>query len=384
MPRPKPSLLAAISTPLLALLLPLGACSSDPATSTTGSAGGAGGAGGATSSGGTGGATASCPEAATMLDVAKAPGAGDGYPKPTLSAECTADTFIVESNGMPHYTFVQITPNPLKEQPHQWEIPRNPAAAAQTSKIPLLGIVGFAVNGVPFYGPNEAAQPADQAYGDPIYNGIMDPCFGHTSPGEYHYHSMLVKCLDAASLVAKPWMNPDPPADQASPILAWSLDGYPIHGPLECADAGCAAVVEMKSGYAQTGNPKTNAWDAYTWKAHDGDATYLDECNGHSGPDGEYHYHATAGFPYLLGCYHGTPGGGGTGGMGSGGMGGGGPQSCMTEADCTGACPPGSLGCTCNDSPMGKICVPTCTTTADCPDGGGMTLTCNNGICMPQ
>jgi len=332
-----------------------------------------------------------------MLDVSKAPGAGAGYAKPELTAKCTADTFEVTSNGIPHYTFVQITPNPLKVQNQSWTITRSPQVAAQTTELPLLGVAGFAVNGQAFYGPNEAAQPADEAFGDPVYNGLMDACLGHTSPGEYHYHSMLVKCLDKNSLVAEPWMNDDPPADEASPIIGWALDGFPIYGPLECADASCATVIERKSGYAQTGDPKMNAWDAYTWMAHDGDEAYLDKCNGHVGPDGDYHYHQTETFPYIIGCYAGTPGAGGggaggggmgAGGMGAGGMGAGGmmmgPQSCTVEADCVGACPPGSQGCTCNDSPMGKICVATCTTAADCPDVPNGTLTCNNGVCVPQ
>ena len=40
--------------------------------------------------------------------------AGAVCPKPTLSAKCVGDKFVVESNDIPHYTFVQTTPNPLK------------------------------------------------------------------------------------------------------------------------------------------------------------------------------------------------------------------------------------------------------------------------------
>lgn len=312
--RSRSLVLSAAQTSLLVLAgALLGGCSDGFESTSSGGSGtggdtasGGGGAGGSA----TGGTTASggasdCPQAATMLDVSKAPGAGDGYAKPTLSAKCSGDKFIVESNDIPHYTFVQTTPNPLKGHNEHWEIPRDPQVAANTSTIPLLGVVGFAVNGMPFYGPNEAAQPPDEAYGDPVYNGLMDPCLGHTSPGEYHYHSMLVKCLDEDSLVAEPWMNADPPTDKASPIIAWSLDGFPIYGPLECSDAACGTVVEMKSGYVQVGDPKTHAWDAYSWMTHD-DATYLDECNGHTGPGGDYHYHVTETFPYILGCYRGV------------------------------------------------------------------------------
>ncbi|MEP7122203.1 MAG: YHYH protein [Byssovorax sp.] len=396
MPLPPRSAIALTPMLFAAAVAGVAACSSTDTT--TGSGGGsststgvtaATGAGGSSTSSGAGGA-ASCAQAATMLDVAKGPGAGDGYAKATLTASCTDTAFVVESNGMPTYTFVQTTPNALKAQSNHWEIPLHPAAAAATTAVPLLGLAGFAVNGMPFFGPNEAGVPADEAYGDPVYNGLMDPCFGHTA-NEYHYHSLSVKCLIASGLVAKPWMNADPKATEASPIIAWAMDGYPVYGSQECADGACAKVVVMQSGYEKTGDPKTYAWKAYTWKEHVGDATYLDACNGHTGPKGDYHYHATSGFPYVLGCYHGTPST--TGGMmGSGSSGSGassgsgmmGPKACTLASECVGACPPGSVGCTCGSTPMGMACIPTCTKDADCPAGMmGQTLTCKQGVCAP-
>jgi hypothetical protein len=274
--------------------------------------GGSGTGGDATGgSGGEGGASG-CWQAETMLDVSQAVGAGPGYPAPQLAAKCEGGQLVVDGNGIPHYTFVQTTPNPLQAADVHYAITLNPQAAAQVTTLPLLGPVGFAVNGMHFFGPNEAAQPADEAYGDPIYNGLMDACLGHTAMA-YHYHALDVKCLNQASLVAEPWMNADPPAGEASPVIGWGRDGFPIRGPLECSDAGCAAIVEMKSSYVLIGDPKTNAWDAYEYQAN-ADPTFLDECNGHTGPDGDYHYHATAGFPYILGCFRGTPAAMGPGG----------------------------------------------------------------------
>ena len=46
-------------------------------------------------------------------------------------------------------------------------------------------------------------------------------------------------------------------------------------------------------------------WDNYEYQGGD-EPTILDQCNGHVGPAGDYHYHATASFPYILGCYTGT------------------------------------------------------------------------------
>ena len=61
-----------------------------------------------------------------------------------------------------------------------------------------------------------------------------------------------------------------------------------------------------------------------------------------------------------------------------------GPTSCTVQAECdaAGACPSGSLGCTCSVTPMGSsVCVPTCNTGTDCP----ATLTCDTAlhICHP-
>ncbi len=354
------------------------------ASSTGSAAGGAGGEGGSGGSGGSGGGIDACWQAKTLLNVSSAPGAGGTYAKPTLSGMCTDTHFVVDTNGMPTYKFVMITPNPLVETPQHYEIPLDPQLAATKTDIPLLGTIGFAVNGLPIFGPNEGAQPANEAYGDPIYNGIMDMCLGHTAD-RYHYHSLLEKCLIAAGLMSEPWTNPDPDATKASPIVGWSLDGFPIYGTRECKDATCAQIVSVKSGYAKTGDPTTNAWQAYTWSEHPGDNTYLDECNGHTGADGKYHYHVTDAFPYVLGCYRGTPNGAGQGMPGNDGGMMMGPKNCTTPADCALTdCPPGSKGCTCGSTPMGMICIPTCTMNSDCPMGpNGMMLSCKNGVCAP-
>ena len=366
---------------LVAVALSLAACGGSTEDASPAAAGSAG----------AGGMTADCPQARSMLDVSKAPAPGAGYAKATLGASCTPTTFVVEGNGMPTYTFVPMTPNPLVPRQHRYEIPRAPAVASAKTALPLLGTVGFAVNGVPFFGPNEAGVPADEAFGDPVYNGLMDPCFGHTAD-EYHFHSMSEKCLVDAGLVAEPWTHSEPAAAQPSPVIGWALNGFAIYGARECVDAGCTAVREMKSGFEKTGDPKTYAWKAYTWQAHPGDDSFLDECNGHAGPSGDYHYHATSTFPYVIGCYRGTPAsaGGGQGGMGgAGGMTGAGgasmtAKSCSAQSDCAGACPPGSQGCTCHQSPMGKVCVPTCTQASDCPVPPMGALTCQQGICVPS
>ncbi len=242
-----------------------------------------------------------------FLDVAQAPGPGAGYAAPTLSVSCTTTTFTVKSNGMPTYTFRQTTPNALSAQNYSWTLPRSPTVAATTTTLEnVLGPLAVSVAGTPIFGPTEAAQPANQAYGDPVYNGLLDDCDGHTAPqGVYHLHALSQKCLVPSGLVAEPWTLADPSTTTPSPIIGYAFDGFPIYGPYECVDVACSQVVEMKSSYVRTGDPTTYVWKAYEFSAPT-DAEHLDACNGHVGPNGDYHYHGTLDFPYTLGCYAGT------------------------------------------------------------------------------
>lgn len=61
------------------------------------------------------------------------------------------------------------------------------------------------------------------------------------------------------------------------------------------------------------------------------------------------------------------------------------PPLCKTNADCEGACPTGSKGCTCHALPDGNsVCVPSCASDADCPTPpGAPPLKCHEGICAP-
>ena len=299
--------------------------------------------------------------------------ANTDYPDPALAARCEDGQLIVTSNGIIGYEFQAMTPNPLSTQNHNWSIPLEPVWRETTTSIPLLGTVGFSVTGLPIYGPNEG--PIPDPFGDPVYNAIVDWCQGHTAQaGDYHLHAMLVECiLDT--------FDPDGP----SPIIGFAFDGYPIRGPRACVDSDCTEVIEVRSGWVQTGDPTTYAWDNHEYRASE-DPAVLDECNGRTAPDGSYAYHATSTFPYILGCYHGeTTGGtdGGDPGEGTGDPDDGGPPeptTCTTTDDCAGAC--GDIDrCVCTTTPMGSRCVPGCDTAADCPNP---TFQCRNNTCVPQ
>ena len=237
--------------------------------------------------------SAPCP-ADAFLDVSKYPGAGPEYPRPRLEANCEGDELVVRSNGIPHYEFVQVTPNPLLEQDYEFRLPANPKLAEKPIPIPLLGGIGVAVNGLVLYGPNEGPVPVEEQFGDPIFNAIMDTCMGHTAL-EYHYHALVQRCLSEG-------FNDG----ERSPILGFGFDGIPIRGPWGCLDGDCERVVRFKSSWEEVREPHQDSWDAYEYVAKN-DPEYLDPCNGHKGPDGDYHYHITETWPYILGCYAGTP-----------------------------------------------------------------------------
>jgi len=232
-----------------------------------------------------------CPTG-SFPDLSKSAGAGEGYIKPSISVRCSKTELKVTSNGMISFPFEPKTPNALNAQDWSWSVPLNPAKAKSVTSIRnVLGTLGFTVSGLPIYGPTEGPMPPAQAFGDPIYNKIMDTCGGHTGPGrEYHHHAITLAQQCNLS---------------RQKILGYALDGFPIYTTLGCLDKKCVKTSVMKSGYVKTGDPTTSSWDAYAFKSTKS-SNVLDACNGRTQPDGTYGYHVTTDFPYIIGCFTGT------------------------------------------------------------------------------
>lgn len=358
-----------------------------------------------------------------FLDLTEAPGAGGAYEAAWVNASCVGTTLRVTSNSMPHYTFVSVTPNALVPMTLEVDLPMNPQVNAELTDLPLLGVIGVAVNGVVLYGPNEGEHP--DPFGDPQLNAITDGCWGHTAQA-YHFHGLREICLTQGQLVAEPWTLDEPAGTGPSPVLGFALDGFPIYGPNGCLDDACTEIVRMKSSWEAIGYEKLGcATDAdcgtgfqcgkvmvdgeqvmvcgsetYAWDHNEctkptcakGEGAWLDQCNGRFMPDGSYRYHATDTFPHILGCYRGTAvtvdGGAGPG---NGAPPGPGPQACGDNGDCEGACGPAAQGCGCMELTVGPMagqakCVPLCATDADCPaTPNGATMTCvADGFCEPS
>ena len=169
---------------------------------------------------------------------------------------------IVESDGIPnHPTGVfpnRDNPNRILKQHYQFKIPLVPHIAEAPTRTPF-GPIGVAINGIPFYNQYNAEGQ------DAVRLEVFDSCCGHPDPqGRYHYHKYPV-------CVKSPFKDP---AGKHSPIIGFAFDGFPIYGP-----------------NGDDGKPPTD----------------LDSCNGHSDSERGYHYHVTAGYPYIIGAYRGVP-----------------------------------------------------------------------------
>lgn len=174
------------------------------------------------------------------------------------------DRFLyVESNGIPdHRMMVGITSwqqqVPLPQQytgNNAWRIPLNPVPAKtplSTKNRFLRGAIALAANGIPIF------NPLNNRGDDALLFGELDEFGGHCGRADdYHYH--------IAPVHLQKLVGPGLP-------IAYALDGYPIFGYEE-----------------PDGSPVRG----------------LDEFNGHTDSEGNYHYHATKSYPYLNGGFHG-------------------------------------------------------------------------------
>jgi hypothetical protein len=185
----------------------------------------------------------------------------------------------------------QFDPNPnsIRAQSVSVTLPASPKVAAEPS-CTAGGAIGIMLSGVQIFNALDAGGRDAVAY------EVQDHCNGHPQPqGAYHYHN-LSECIAERDT-----------GKGHSKLLGYVYDGFGFYGTR-----------------GEKGKVVTNA--------------DLDECHGHTHTitwNGKkvrmYHYHATAEYPYTIGCYRGTPavtqptGGGAGGGPPPGGPPPGGP-----------------------------------------------------------
>mgnify|MGYP001047199719 CR=1 FL=1 len=144
---------------------------------------------------------------------------------------------------------------------------------------------------------------------DPMFeaNGFgTDSHNAHTQPsGAYHYHGSPNALFDGTGATQ-------------SGTVGFAADGFPIYGVYVSENGQTREVLssyQLKSGNRPTLNlggssaqyseqPYNGAFrQDYEYIEGSGD---LDECNGMY-RDGSYGYYVTNGFPYIVGCFQGTP-----------------------------------------------------------------------------
>jgi hypothetical protein len=191
-----------------------------------------------------------------------------------------ADAMIIHTHGLPNHPTGRFpnfgfgedgNPNYIQEQDDTYYIPLNPTPNPRHFVTTLnnsnhalpMGPIGIAVNGIVFFNPFDM--------GNQDATDLMDRCCGHPNQdGQYHYHKYPI-CINS------PWSDN---GTQASPVIGWAFDGYPIYGPYQRANVMAKDV---------QGADALNAFNV------DYDT------------DRGWHYNVTPGkFPYLIGGYWGT------------------------------------------------------------------------------
>ena len=144
---------------------------------------------------------------------------------------------------------------------------------------PVSNVVGMAVNGVLIFSPFTAVGTVAAT------DETLDVCSGHQANGVYHYHGFS-ECIFGEDVTVS---NPE-----HSPIYGWSLDGFPIYGPMGYADPydPTSPVVRIETGYELTGSDDKDP----SHYSHNPQLGYLDQCNGRytvtpEFPDGMYVYY---------------------------------------------------------------------------------------------
>lgn len=192
---------------------------------------------------------------ASFIDSAFAP-----Y-KPALSTTSDATYFYVISTGLPaHNMMIGITswqqqvpiPQPYTGSNH-WSIPLQPVYAStplSTTNNFMKGAVALAVNGIPIFNAlNNRGE-------DSFAIGELDQWGGHCGRGDdYHYHAAPLHLSAISGLKA----------------IAFALDGFAVYGAKE-PDGTSMQSLDSNHGHE--------------WK-------------------GNYHYHGTTNYPYVIGAMRG-------------------------------------------------------------------------------
>jgi hypothetical protein len=241
----------------------------------------------------------------------------------TVLIVASGDDCVITSNSIPNHDFndMGMFATPVAEVVESFTLVGAPAAATSPTpltlqydnavfrngvKLDLLAAACYGVGGEPL-GQERIGCNADGTpwrY-DPMFGGNgfgTDSNNAHTQPdGAYHYHGDPGAMYDASG-------------SAPSGLIGYAADGFPIFGPW-FDDGGVIRRVE--SGYAlRAGARQSQSGEgAFPGGTYDGTfvddwewtgAGDLDRCNGMT-VDGAYGYYVTDSYPWVIGCFIGTP-----------------------------------------------------------------------------
>ena len=153
-------------------------------------------------------------------------------------------------------------PNRIAEQSLTFRLPLSPRPASAPA-CTSLGAIGVLVDGVVLF------NALDGEGRDAVAHEVLDSCSGHPERSSvYHHHDVPSCLLDAA---------------RSGTLVGFARDGYGIYIERD-AHGDLLTNASLDACHGRT--------SVVTW-------------NGRRQP--VYHYVATRGYPYTVGCYHGTP-----------------------------------------------------------------------------
>ena len=219
----------------------------------------------------------------------------------------------IASNAIPNHDFNATGrfATVVSPQRQSYRVPANPVRAARPTPLSLRVDNAILLNGVKVdllgagcYGVGDGRIGCRDMSAPYRYDPVGLQKFGvdehnaHTQPdGTYHYHGNPHALFD------------DSKTDAPSPVIGFAADGFPVFGSY-FADG--TTIRKAKSSYqlkpgTRPGGPGGNYdgtfIDDYQYIVGSGD---LDACNGMT-VDGVYGYFVSDGYPYVMGCFRGTP-----------------------------------------------------------------------------
>lgn len=234
-----------------------------------------------------------------------------------LKISLVGDQCVLQTNAIPNHDFNDSNrsfPNTVAVQNVEYRIPISPAIASASSPLSLNVDNAIMLNGVKVdilaagcFGVGNGrigCNDPDQAWRyDPVNPAggfLVDSHNAHTQPdGTYHYHGEPNALFSKDDVVV-------------SPVVGFAADGFPIFGSFIVEDGTVRAVrssYRVKAGMRPMGVDQPGGTydgtfrDDYEYVDGLGD---LDACNGMN-INGIYRYHVTSAYPYMLGCFMGTP-----------------------------------------------------------------------------